>query len=160
MLDALSNALRAEPARMFLCARCRDQVVVCSHCDRGQRYCPDQCYALNRRYAQREAGKRYQHSLKGRHKHAQRMRRWRARRDARTNKVTHQGSHAVDPSDVLAASLTTEPTCAPTPSPLPLLMPSPARTAVLIAYCCRFCGAALRTHLRPGFLRRRGDSEP
>ena len=25
-------------ARHFLCARCRDQVLLCSHCDRGQQY--------------------------------------------------------------------------------------------------------------------------
>ena len=31
------------PARLFLCARCRTQVLLCSHCDRGQRYCTPAC---------------------------------------------------------------------------------------------------------------------
>jgi hypothetical protein len=160
MLEALAHTRREEPARLFLCARCRTQVMVCSHCDRGQRYCPDECYALTRRRAQREAGKRYQHSLKGRHKHAQRMRRWRARRERPVNKVTHQGSHPIGPGDVLAASPITELTCTPTPSISSLLMPSAARTALLVAYRCRFCGATVLFQLRPGFLRRRRDPEP
>jgi hypothetical protein len=160
MLDACADSRREEPARMFLCAWCRTQVVVCSHCDRGQRYCPDECYALTRRRAQREAGKRYQHSLKGRHKHAQRMRLWRARSVVRVNKVTHQGSQGMTANGVLPASQTTEPVCTPIPSILSLLMPSSARTAALIAYRCRFCGATVLFQLRPGFLRRRRDPEP
>jgi hypothetical protein len=160
MLDAFAVARREEPARMFLCARCRDQVMVCSHCDRGQRYCPEECYSLTRRRAQREAGKRYQHSLKGRHKHAQRMRLWRARSVVRVNKVTHQGSHPIEAGDVLAASSITELTCTPTASISSLLMPSAARAARLVAYRCRFCGSAVRFQLRPGFLRRRRDPEP
>jgi hypothetical protein len=160
MHDSFADTRRVEPARMFLCARCRTQVLVCSHCDRGQRYCPDECYALTRRRAQREAGNRYQHSLKGRHKHAQRMRLWRARSVVRVNKVTHQGSHPIGPGDVLAASPITEPTCTPNTSISSLLTPSAARTAALIAYRCRFCWVAVRFQLRPGFLRRRRDPEP
>ena len=30
-------------ARLFNCARCRRQVVICSHCDRGNRYCGKRC---------------------------------------------------------------------------------------------------------------------
>ena len=160
MHEACAHTRRVEPARMFLCARCRTQVVVCSHCDRGQRYCPDECYALTRRHAQREAGKRYQHSLKGRHKHAQRMRLWRARCGVRANKVTHQGSHGLVANDVLAASQSTEPMCTPTPSTLSLLASSSARAAVHLACRCRFCGATVLFQLRSGFVRRRRDPEP
>ena len=84
--------MRERPARIFLCACCRVQVLVCSHCDRGQIYCPDQCAAATRQVLQRAAGRRYQKSRAGRFKHAQRMRRWRERRCAVAQIVTHQGS--------------------------------------------------------------------
>lgn len=32
-----------QSARLFLCACCRIQVLVCRQCDRGQRYCADGC---------------------------------------------------------------------------------------------------------------------
>jgi hypothetical protein len=34
-----------QTARLYLCARCRVQVVLCSHCDRGNRYCNRACLA-------------------------------------------------------------------------------------------------------------------
>ena len=48
------------PPRLFLCARCRSAVTICSHCDRGQRYCSADCSRLARSCAQRAAAKRYQ----------------------------------------------------------------------------------------------------
>ena len=32
-----------DDARLFLCARCRRQVLICSRCDRGQQYCGARC---------------------------------------------------------------------------------------------------------------------
>ena len=75
-------------ARLFLCARCQAQVLVCSHCDRGQIYCAQGCAQTARRDAQRAAGRRYQASRRGRVNHAARAGRYRARQ----NNVTHQGS--------------------------------------------------------------------
>ncbi len=92
--------MRVRPARFFLCACCCMQVLVCSHCDRGQIYCIDQCAAATRQALQREAGRRYQQSRAGRFKHAARMRRWRERRTALAQKVTHQGSQDA-PSDAV-----------------------------------------------------------
>ena len=43
------------PARLFLCARCQAQVLVCSCCDRGQIYCASGCAREARRQAQRAA---------------------------------------------------------------------------------------------------------
>ena len=84
------------PARLYLCARCRDQVVLCSHCDRGNRYCSTTCSRQARDAAQREAARRYQRSRRGRMNHAARTRRWRGRRQCPArggaNNVTHQGS--------------------------------------------------------------------
>ena len=92
-----------EPARRFLCARCRAPALVCSHCDRGQIYCAAGCAAVARLQSQREAGRRYQCSRPGRFVHAARTRRWRQRQAllavsaaraemATPQSVTHQGS--------------------------------------------------------------------
>lgn len=75
-------------ARLYHCARCRRQVTICSHCDRGNSYCGKACADLARKSSQKAAGKRYQRSRRGRFKHADRQRRYRARR----KKVTHHGS--------------------------------------------------------------------
>jgi hypothetical protein len=67
-------------ARLFLCKRCRDQMLICSRCDRGHVYC-DGCAEAARRQGQREAGKRYQATRKGRRAHAARQCAYRARRN-------------------------------------------------------------------------------
>lgn len=149
----MSDAVRDVPARIFLCACCRKQVVVCSHCDRGQRYCAGGCSEHTRQRRQRAAGKRYQRSRLGRHKHAQRMRRWRDRHRARANKVTHQGSQDTEANDVLTAPQTTEPLCTLLPT-ASLLIPIAARAVVAFTLCrCSFCGAKVQPQLRPDFLR-------
>jgi hypothetical protein len=74
--------------RLFLCVACRMQVLICSCCDRGQVYCAGDCAQRARRRGQRAAGARYQASRRGRFTHAERARRYRARR----KNVTHQGS--------------------------------------------------------------------
>jgi hypothetical protein len=51
-----TNAIRGT-ARLFLCARCRAQVVICRDCDRGQIYCTSRCAQDARRNAQRAAGR-------------------------------------------------------------------------------------------------------
>ena len=73
--------------RMFLCARCRSQVLVCRRCDRGQTYCIGSCAKEARRDRQREARRRYQATPRGRAMHAERSRRYRAR----SRCVTDQG---------------------------------------------------------------------
>jgi hypothetical protein len=91
--------------RMFLCARCRSQVLVCRRCDRGQIYCVGTCAQEARHDHQREARRRYQATLRGRTMHAARNRRYRARGRC----VTDQGpdnEHIAGPllaSDVDAA---------------------------------------------------------
>jgi len=67
------------PGRRYLCAGCRAPVLICNHCDRGNRYCTAQCAHQARRRSVRAAGWRYQVSLRGRHAHAERQRRYRAR---------------------------------------------------------------------------------
>lgn len=119
-----------EPARRFLCARCHAPALVCSLCDRGQIYCAAGCAAAVRQQSQRDAGRRYQGSLRGRFRHAARTRRWRERQAllavpvdrsemASPQSVTHQGSPLPASDAVLAV-----------PSPMPAAAtPAPASTA-------------------------------
>jgi len=78
--------------RLFLCSLFHEQVIICTHCDRGNIYCGFSCSFTARKRSLREAGIRYQNSIKGRLNHASRQRRYMQRlRDFR-NKMTHQGS--------------------------------------------------------------------
>lgn len=154
-----------QPARFFLCACCREQVLVCSHCDRGQRYCAAGCAATTRQALQRDAGRRYQQGRTGRVLHALRNRRWRARKAALKNKVTHQGSRDVPPDAVLAALtstpsslLTTALTLPVQPCTIPstsvISVPLRATTAVFPStWRCHWCCTPCAAHVRQGFLR-------
>jgi hypothetical protein len=71
--------------RVFLCVRCRSRVLVCRRCDRGQIYCVGTCAQEARRSRQREARRRYQATPRGRAMHAERNRRYRARRQCVTD---------------------------------------------------------------------------
>ena len=133
--------------RLFLCARCRAQVVLCSRCDRGNIYCGTACARARRHESIRAAGKRYQGSRAGRFAHAARARRYRARRQ----NVTHQGS-APTP---LAALL----------MPAAVLLPPASNTgrdavvATVVALIgtstprCSRCGALRAIAVRQGWLR-------
>jgi hypothetical protein len=87
----------ARSARLFLCAACRTQSLICGCCDRGQIYCAGDCAARARRHALRAAGQRYQSSRRGRLAHADRTRRYRRR----GKKVTHHGSPELPRDDLL-----------------------------------------------------------
>ena len=150
-------------ARMFLCARCRDQVLVCSDCDRGQRYCTRACSSLARRSARRDAARRYQMSRGGRIVHAARSRRWRIRHhrvgpatsndggvhEGGANIVTHQGSNGelMDAPLAVCNSLSTAQSVAA--DALATQIKALGRGGR-----CRRCGAALAPRVRQGFLRR------
>ena len=164
-----------EPARRFLCARCRAPALVCSRCDRGQIYCAAGCAAVVRQQSQRDAGRRYQGSLRGRFRHAARTRRWRERQAllsvsqgssaarSATQSVTHQGSPTPASDAVLAV-----------PSPMPAAAtPAPASTAqscktintgsasspaatlplTLSAWRCHWCHTPCVARVRLDFLR-------
>lgn len=77
--------------RLFDCARCHRRISLCSHCDRGQRYCRA-CAPVARRKSTRAAGYRYQRTRRGRHCHAARQARYRSRQRERAEKVTHRGT--------------------------------------------------------------------
>jgi len=131
-----------DTARLFNCARCGRQVVICSCCDRAQRYCAEGCAAAARLESRRKAGERYQHSRRGRLTHAERQRRYRARRQ----KVTHQGSPAPPP----AALLVPESRASAPPG-------ESTGTPVTEGLRCHFCGRVCGAFVRQGFLRQRRD---
>ena len=64
---------------MFNCARCRRLVVICTRCDRGQRYCSADCGQVQRKRSVREAGGRYQRTPIGARNNAARQKHWRTR---------------------------------------------------------------------------------
>lgn len=72
--------LMCQSARLFQCALCHRQTLICSHCDRCHRYCSPACSAKARRKSLQRANRKYACSRKGRFNNAQRQ------------KVTDQGS--------------------------------------------------------------------
>lgn len=129
--------------RFFLCGRCRAQVLLCSHCDRGQIYCGSGCSTGARRQSLQEAGRRYQRSRPGRFAHAERSRRYRLRR----KNVTHQGSLAPEPEGLLPS-----PSAGAANRCFRLTLSSP-----ISVWHCHRCGRRCAAFVRLGFRRRRGS---
>jgi hypothetical protein len=138
------------PARLFLCARCRVQVVLCSRCDHGNRYCGRACWRQARDAARREAASRYQRSRRGRMAHSARSRRWRLRHGGGGGEhyVTHQGSQPTVAAAPLAAW--THDTAS---SGLDDIAAAPKQPASTAPWYCRRCGAPQPAWLRQGFVR-------
>jgi hypothetical protein len=130
----------AGSARTFACARCGAEVLICSRCDRGQRYCGSACAQPARRESQRAAGRRYQASRAGRFAHARRARRYRQRR-RRQEIVTHHGCQAAGP----AATVAHDPPAAPAAAT--------GDGAAPARWHCHWCARACAPLLRRGFVR-------
>jgi len=156
-------AVLDKPARLFLCARCCKQVLICNDCDRGNRYCASGCANVVRRALQRDAGDRYQDSYVGRIKHAWRTRRWRQRNAQAEQSVTHQGSQLGLLDAVLAATPTPvpAPAVAAPPPPCASILKVALATGAASAACalpastwrCHWCGERCTLFVRLGFLR-------
>jgi len=141
------NHGEAASARLFLCASplCRMQVLVCSHCDRGQIYCAQGCSGKARQSKQREANRRYQQTFRGRRNHAARTARYRARQ----KKVTYQGSPAHPLDDVLSSdSKVTQEVGIP-------LGNADSQSAAHRPWVCHWCARSCSDRVRRDFLRRR-----
>jgi predicted GIY-YIG superfamily endonuclease len=122
-------------ARLFNCARCHAQVIICSHCDRGNFYCGSTCSQQARAQNHRIANQRYQKSKKGQMKNAERQRRYRQHQREKTKRVTDQGSPVLPPNDLLPE------------------VPNEKKWCVREFICCHFCGEAVSQFLRNGYLR-------
>ena len=92
---------------------CRALFFICSHCDRGQRYCSSDCRVRARREQWRAAARRYQQSPEGRLDHRNRQRSYRQRKATSIPmpapspgaSVTHQGSQGESIGDSFQSSL-------------------------------------------------------
>lgn len=124
-----------DTAREFNCARCHRQVIICSACDRGNIYCGTDCSRCARAMNHRRANERYQQSLKGRQKHAERQRRYRQRQNRNLQKVTDQGSPDLSVSDLLQREQDLD------------------QRRLMKPMLCHCCGKAVPEFLRQGFLR-------
>ena len=151
-------------ARLFLCARCRDQVLLCSHCDRGQQYCGRTCSSVSRRERRRQTAQRYQSSRGGQLKHAARTACWRQRRRSLRqasvgdiNKVTHQGCPDT-PADASLLACDTPSACESHETTIGAdsandTVPALAGTVEFAVLVCRRCTHRLLPHVRQGYLR-------
>jgi hypothetical protein len=139
----------AIPGRLFLCARCRAQVLVCPCCDRGQTYCAGGCAQEARHQAQRAASRRYQATRRGRVNHAARSGRWRARQ----KNVTHQGSPPQPPDDLVLVGTAAAASKPPAASRSDVAMR--LRDHRPLFWGCHWCGRRCPPFVRTGFLRRR-----
>ncbi len=139
-----------QTGRIYLCARCRAQVLVCRRCDRGQIYCTQDCARQARRTAQQGAAQRYQSSHRGRLVHAERSRRYRARRAI----VTHQGSTTPLAGDLLRSDALSQIDSMDQGS----VEPAPAGDGVAKSPStsvpsCKHCGVLCPGGVRLGFVR-------
>lgn len=140
--------------RFFLCALCREQVLICSRCDRGQIYCAAGCRFEARRSRRRDAARRYQSSRPGRFKHAARSRRYRARHKI----VTHHGSPAPPPDACVPEVMATEQDDTPVragTAAMEAASPSLRRPGATFGRCCHWCGQGCSPLVRRDHLRRR-----
>lgn len=143
-LFLFANRKMKVSARIYNCARCGCQVVLCSHCDRGNIYCLDGCSTQARRETLREAGKRYQETIAGRLNNAKRQAQYRIRQalfgfdsPMLQEKVTHHSSGPLLP----AASMGLDEQRGKKGPSNPF-------------YRCHGCGRAVSPYYRQGYLRR------
>ena len=137
-----------ESHRMFTCARCHKQIVICTRCDRSNRYCSDKCSDAALKESWRRASARYQSTERGRIKHKVRHQRYLQRQE----EMTHKGISQV-PVELRISPRATDfdvahqevkddeetmrgPGLAPAPTPIR----------------CHFCGRACGSFTRLGFL--------
>lgn len=123
-------------SRLYHCCRCHAQVIICSQCDRGQRYCTQGCSQEARAASLKRAGKKYQSTRQGRFNNAARQQRHRQRQK---DKVTQQRSLQNLDHDLLDSKLS---------SPVSAQEPvQPDETM-----CCHHCGLPCSSFLRSDFL--------
>lgn len=120
-------------SRLYYCALCRIQCLICSPCDRGQIYCSPNCSQAARKNSIRMAEKRYQKTYRGRMNHSLRQRHYRLRLK---QKVTDQGSQR-QPRNALLQPVKNK----------AVLLGSP----LILTCCC--CQKPTSTWIRYGFLR-------
>jgi len=130
-------------ARLYNCVRCHQQVIICSHCDRGNIYCPYGCAEQSRHEKQKEAAQRYQSTLNARRLHAKRQQQYRQRQ---REKVTHQGSPDLIAYDLLFIK-----------QKVVMSRPKLSFFTKITGIICHFCGRQCSELLRWSFLHRQNS---
>jgi len=137
-----------ESHRIFNCARCGMQVVICTHCDRGNRYCSKRCSRPAREESKRQSGALYQLTERGRINHAARQ----ARLEERKANLTHHGSSQV-PEDLPISPRATDVDVAEEEvNDDEETMQGPALASIPGQMRCHFCGRTCGSFSRVGFL--------
>lgn len=124
-------------SRLYHCLLCHAQVIICSHCDHGHRYCLGGCASTARQTSLVRASKKYQGSRRGRFNNAARQQRYRLHQK---QKVTHQSIQLTSVNVVLKASQTCR----------KAVFPGPTQDLVMV---CHHCGEVCNPFLRHDFLR-------
>ncbi len=125
-------------SRLYHCCHCHAQVIICSHCDHGQRYCPGQCRHQARSESLKRAAIKYQFSRAGRFNNAVRQQRFRQRL---RQKVTHHGSLQTSTHAVLANKPSSD-------------EKHPWQAPMQCTLYCHFCGTPCGPFLRHDFSQR------
>jgi len=81
--------------RVCLGPGCQAVFFICTHCDRGHRYCSAECREQARRRQRRSANRRHQRSPEGRLDHRDRQQAYRCRLRQAQPRVTDQGSVSI-----------------------------------------------------------------
>lgn len=121
---------------MYFCCRCQAQVMICSRCDRGHRYCTGQCATDARSAALKRASKKYQSTRAGRFNNAARQARYRQRQQ---QIVTHQGSLPAKLHDLLKTRFD-------------WLNKAQKQEQIRTDVSCHHCGAVCDPFLRQAFI--------
>jgi hypothetical protein len=123
--------MQKSDCRLFNCAGCHAEVIICRPCDRGNIYCSSVCAALARKKYMKKAGDIYQGTKEGMHMHAERQKRYRKRlKDKQLKIVTQQGSQEAHVSDLLPMKINNA-----------MLQHHSSLAVCSNSYCCHFCGA-------------------
>src|SRR5215813_15111301 len=114
-------------------SNCGAMFFICPHCDRGQRYCSDNCRQRSRLEQVRAASRRYQNSPEGRLGHRDRQRSYRQRiavtaQVLPAKSVTHHGSEEGARSAILSF-LSRKKSLTLSPERLRRLCPRPDRSS-------------------------------
>jgi len=125
-----------------ICAwpQCQSVFYICSHCDRGHRYCSDECRERARLQQQRCANRRHQGSVAGRLDHRDRQSSYRQRKRLLMARVTYHTS----PSTSVPAEWSQERTSAVAPA---TAMADDLKPQPRFWRCCRICGRWMRAFL-------------
>ena len=125
--------------RLYSCARCHCQVIICSHCDRGNIYCSGECSQAARCEKIKQANQRYEQTSKA--KRLKSIRQQRYRQSQKAKKATDQGTLVVRLYDLLL-------------SELKQLKKRLINYRLLYCrhLCCHFCATPCDDFLRQGYL--------